>query len=557
MSDLSTLPGLLEDAALGGGVVSILAGERGEARFEQLWRRSERAAACLLDAVGPAGTVALLMETSLDCLVSVLGAWRAGVTVLSLPYPARATPLDAYREEVLDICRLADVGLLVLPERFGDLAVRGGTRTTTHRACAAHPRRADVAVPGEFVQFSSGSTGRPRGVRLSSAAIATNVTAMIDHMAPHYEGAVACSWLPLSHDMGLIGTCLTILASMGRTWRGRRLALMPPERMVARPSRWLQACSEIGATVTCAPSFALDLVLAHPPPGLDLRALRVLVVGSEPIAPGTLRRFAEALAPVGFDELALCPAYGMAEAALAVTMVRPQERWRFEPSGPAGTEAVSCGSPLSCVEVQAPAGSDGAGPIAVRGRSLLIGYLGQAASPFVEGWLATRDLGFLRDGELYVVGRSDDVLVIAGRKVYPEQLEAAAARHPVVRPGNCAAIPDGAGGYLVVAERRRASGGADLREACRWIRREVSREGGIAPRAVVIVSPGSLPRTPSGKLQRRRLGQLHVRGDLPVEAEVRFARGGMPATRPALPPGPELVRSGAPCRPSRAAGSAV
>jgi acyl-CoA synthetase (AMP-forming)/AMP-acid ligase II len=532
MSDLSTVPGLLEDAATGGGVVSILAGEREEARFGQLWRRSERAAACLLDAAGPGGTVALLMETSLDCLVCVLGAWRAGVATLSLPYPARTTSPDAYRDELVDVCRLADVGLLVLPERFGGLVLDGGIRTTTHRACAAHPRRADVAVPGEFVQFSSGSTGRPKGVRLSSAAIATNVTAMIDHMAPHYEGAIACSWLPLSHDMGLIGTCLTILASMGPTWRGRRLALMPPERMVARPSRWLQACSEIGATVTCAPSFALDLVLAHPPPGVDLRALKVLVVGSEPIAPGTLRRFARSLAPVGFDEEALCPAYGMAEAALAVTMVRPEERWRSAPSGPPGSESVSCGSPLSCLEVRAPTGREGPGPIAVRGQSLLTGYLGQPGSPLEGGWLATSDLGFLRDGELYVVGRSDDVLVIAGRKVYPDLLEAAAARHPAVRPGNCAAIPDGAGGCLVVAERRRASGGADLREACRWIRREVSIEGGVAPSAVVVVSPGSLPRTPSGKLQRRRLGQLRVRGELSVEAEVRFAR---PAARPGAP----------------------
>ena len=522
MSDFSTVPGLLEDAAMGGGVVSILAGEGEEAQFGQLWRRSERAAACFLDSVGAAGTVALLMESSLDCLVCALGAWRAGVTTLSLPYPARTMGLDAYREELFDICRLANVGLLVLPDKFAGLAIDGVIRTATYRECAAHPRRADVAAPGEFVQFSSGSTGRPKGVRLSSEAIATNVTAMINHMAPHYEGAVAFSWLPLSHDMGLIGTCLTILASMGPTWGGRRLALMPPERMVARPSRWLQACSEIGATVTCAPSFALDLVLAHSPPDLDLRPLKLLVVGSEPIAPGTLRRFAQALGPVGFDEAALCPAYGMAEAALAVTMVRPHERWRSAAGGPAGSEVVSCGAPLSCLEVRAPAGEEGAGPIAVRGASLLTGYLGQPASPLEQGWLETRDLGFLHDGELYVVGRADDVLVIAGRKLAPEPLEETAAGHEVVRPGNCAAIPDGSGGFVIVAERRRASARADLREACRWIRRELSVRRGAAPSAVVIVSPGSIPRTPSGKLQRRRLGQLRGRGALAVEAELRF-----------------------------------
>jgi acyl-CoA synthetase (AMP-forming)/AMP-acid ligase II len=523
MSGASTVPALLEEAAMGDGVVSILAGEREDAQFGQLWCRSERAAARFLEEVGAGGTVALLMETSLDCLVCMLAAWRAGVTALSLPYPARTTPLDTYRDDLLDICRPAGVELLVVPDRFAGLPL-DGLRTITHRECADHPRRADVAVPGEFVQFSSGSTGRPKGVRLGSSAIAANVTAMIEHMAPHYEGAVACSWLPLSHDMGLIGTCLTILASMGPTWRGRRLALMPPERMVARPPRWLRACTEIGATVTCAPGFALDLVLAHPPADLDLRSLKVLVVGSEPIAPGTLRRFARAMAPAGFDEAALCPAYGMAEAALAVTMVRPHERWASAPGGEAGSEVVSCGAPLSCLEVRAPAGDEEAGPISVRGASLFSGYLGQAASPLEEGWLATRDVGFLRGGELYVVGRADDMLVVAGRKVYPDLLEAAAAHHQAVRPGNCAAIPDRAGGYLIVAERRRASGGADMREACRWIRRELSINGGIAPSAVVIVSPGSLPKTPSGKLQRRRLGQLYLRGELPVEAEVRFAR---------------------------------
>ena len=527
MSDLSTLPGLLENAATGSGVVSVLAGEREEVRIGELWRRSEHAAACFKDTVGRDGVVALLMETSLDCLVSLLGAWRAGITTLSLPYPARSAQLDAYRQELLDIGRMAAVELLVLPERLAGLDLEGAVRTASFRECAAHPRRADVADPGEFVQFSSGSTGRPKGARLRSSAIAANVTAILDHVAPYDQGVIACSWLPLSHDMGLIGMCLTGLASMGPPWRGRRLVLMPPERMVARPSRWLQACSEIGATVTSAPNFALDLVLAHPravPAGLDLRPLKVLFVGSEPIAPGTLRRFGRAMAPLGFDEAALCPAYGMAEASVAVTMAPPHERWRSAAGGPDGPEVVSCGVPLPGLEVRAPAGCGAAGPIAVRGASLLTGYLGHAASPLDGGWLATSDLGFLSGGELYVVGRADDVLVIAGRKLHPEPLEETASRHQAVRPGSCAAIPDGSGGYVIVAERRRASARVDLHEACRWIRRELSVRGGVAPTAVVIVSPGSVPKTPSGKLQRKRLGQLHMRGELAVEAELQFGR---------------------------------
>src|ERR1700694_2674893 len=459
MSDLSTVPGLLENAATGSGVVSILASEREEVPVGELWRRSEHAAAYFRDTVGRDGAVALLMETSLDCLVSLLGAWRAGITTLSLPYPARSAQLDAYREELLNISRIAGVELVVLPDRLAGIDLEGAVRMTSFRECASHPRRADVADPGEFVQFSSGSTGCPKGVRLSSSAIAANVTAMLDHIAPHADGAITCSWLPLSHDMGLIGMCLTAIASMGPPWRSRRLALMAPERIVARPARWLQACSEIGASVTSAPNFALELVLAHPgavPGGVDLRPLKVLTVGSEPIMPSTLRRFAQAMAPLGFDEAALCPAYGMAEASLAVTMVRPEERWRSMGEGPGGAEAVSCGIPLRGLEVRAPAAREAAGPIAVRGSSLLTGYLGQAASPLDSGWLATSDLGFLSEGELYVVGRADDVLVIAGRKLYPERLEATASRHEAVRAGNCAALSHGAGGYLLRAARRRA-----------------------------------------------------------------------------------------------------
>lgn len=526
MGDLSTVPGLLENAATGSGVVGVLAGGREEVPVGELWSRSEHAAACFLDRVGRGGAVALLLETSLDCLVCLLGAWRSGITTLSLPYPARSARLDAYRQDLLDVASLAGVELLVLPERLAGLDLQGPPATASFGECAAHPRRADVADAGEFVQFSSGSTGRPKGARLGSRAIAANVTAILDHVAPHDRGVIACSWLPLSHDMGLIGMCLTGLAAMGPPWRGRRLALMPPERMVARPSRWLQACSEIGATVTAAPNFALDLVLAHPravPAGVDLRSLQVLFVGSEPIAPRTLRRFGRAMAPLGFDQAALCPAYGMAEASVAVTMASRRERWGAMDAGPDGPEVVSCGVPLRCLEVRAPVGPGEAGPVAVRGASLLSGYLGQAAPPLDgEGWFQTSDLGFLSGGELHVVGRADDVLVIAGRKLHPEALEETAARHEAVRPGGCAAIPDGSGGYLVVAERRRASARADLREACRWIRRELSVSDGIAPSAVVVVAPGSLPRTPSGKLQRRRLGQLHRAGALPLEAELWF-----------------------------------
>jgi len=270
MSGPATVPGLLENAATGHGVVSFLGREREDVRFGELWTRSERAAAYFREALGHDAVVGLLMETSLDCLVTLLGALRAGITTLSLPYPARSTPVDEYRRELLDIGRLAGAQLLVLPDGLAGLDLEGGLAAVSFRECTAHPRRADAADPGEFVQFSSGSTGKAKGVRLSSSAIAANVTAIIEHLAPWSEGATTCSWLPLSHDMGLIGMCLATLAAMAPPWSARQLVLVPPERIVARPSRWLQACSELGATVPPRPTS--PSISCSPIPGRCRRA---------------------------------------------------------------------------------------------------------------------------------------------------------------------------------------------------------------------------------------------------------------------------------------------
>lgn len=527
-----TISALLDSAARGDGTVTFLGSDRVEMSIGELWSRAERPAAFFRDSAGEGGVVAVLMETSPDCLVTFLGALRAGLTVLSLPYPARGTGLDEYGHLLADIGERSGVRVAALPPQFAGLLPDMQLRTVTHGECAGYASRADVVEPSELVQFSSGSTGWPRGVRLSARAVAANVTATLDRLASRGVGMIGCSWLPLSHDMGLIGMCITILASMGAPWNGRRLALMPPDWFIRRPPEWLDACSELGATLTCSPNFGLDLVLRHVrllPAGTDLRPLEVLIVGSEPIRPSTLRQFAHAMGPAGFDETALCPAYGMAEATLAVSLVGPDERWRSvavpdDAVGGGELEVVSCGLPLRGVDVRAPDVSLGSGPIAIRGATLLSGYLGEAGSAFRDGWLETRDVGFLAEGEVFVLGRADDVIIVAGRKLYPEALELTVEAHPALRAGNCAAIPDDSGGYVVVAERSRAEPPPDLAEVCRWVRRELAMRHGVAPAAVTIVSPGTVPKTPSGKLQRQRLRLLLRRSELAVEAHQRFGR---------------------------------
>ncbi len=531
MGTVDTIAALLDSAAQGGGRITFLDADRAEEiPIGELWARAERTAAYLRDSAGAGGAVALLMETSPACVVTLLGGLRAGLTVLSLPYPARGTGLDEYGRFLADIGERSGVQVVALPRPFADSLPDQRVRTVAYDECVAYAHRIDVVEPGEFVQFSSGSTGRPKGVRLSAQAIAANVTATLEHIAPHGAGMIGCSWLPLSHDMGLIGMCLTVLVSMGAPWRARRLVLLAPESFVHRPPRWLEACSEVGATVTCAPNFALDLVLRHAhllPESSRLRALKVLIVGSEPIRPATLRQFAEVMAPLGFDETALCPAYGMAEATLAVSMVRPAEPWQSltvdDATADGGDlEVVSCGGPLRGLEVRAPDRSRGPGPIAIRGATLLTGYLGEARPALRDGWLETNDIGFLSDGELFVMGRADDVIIVAGRKFYPEELELTVGDHPALRPGNCAAIPDDSGGFVVVAERRRNEQPPDLAEVCRWVRRELATRHGVAPAAVMVVSPGTLPKTPSGKLQRQRLRLLRRQSRLSVEADLQF-----------------------------------
>lgn len=525
-----TISALLDGAARAGGRVMFLGGDQTETTVGDLWSRTEHAAAYFLDAAGERGVVAVLMETSPDCIVTFLGALRSGLTVLSLPYPARGASMDEYGRLLADIGEWSGAQVASLPAQFAGLLPAGKVRTVSHQECAGYARRTDVVQPGELVQFSSGSTGRPRGVRLSAEAVAANVIATLDRLGAQ-ASMFGCSWLPLSHDMGLIGMCLTVLVSMGSPWGSRGLALMAPDRFIRRPTLWLDACSELGATVSCSPNFGLDLVLRHArrlPPSTDLRRLRVVIVGSEPIRPSTLRQFAEELAPAGFDETALCPAYGMAEATLAVSMVAPGEQWRTaavpEDGVGAELEVVSCGSPIPGVEVRAPDASAGSGLISIRGATLLNGYLGETGSALRDGWLETRDLGFVAEGDLYVLGRADDVIIVAGRKMYPEALELTVEVHPALRAGNCAVIPDDSGGYVVVAERSRSASVPDLPEVCRWARRELATRHGVAPAAVTIVSPGTLPKTPSGKLQRQRLRALRRQSELSVEADVRFGR---------------------------------
>ncbi|TDD87832.1 AMP-binding protein [Actinomadura rubrisoli] len=534
-----TLPELLDAAARSSGRVWFSGDAGSPVSMTELWRRSERAAAFFRGRVEPGEAAALMLDASPDCLVSLLGAWRAGIAVASLPQRARGMRTDEYTEGVRRWCELVHAGVLAVPDHemgsFQPLA----QRVVPFSLCAGFGARRDATEAGDFIQFSSGSGGSPKGVRLTSSAIAANIKAILAGFGDPAREMVCCSWLPLSHDMGLIGACLTTLAGMGLPCRARELVLMPPAAFLARPESWLRACSERAATTTWAPNFALDMTARTLAAGrggmLDLSALRIAIVAAEPVRADSLRRFAAATEAAGLDPLALCPAYGLAEAAVGVTCVPPGRSWtsvkvsaedlgrgRWTPAaGSDGMELVSCGPPLPGMRIRTEGNP---GPLSVGGPSLLSEYVGLPGCPPKGGWLTTSDLAAVREGELYVIGRLDDVIVVAGRKLHPGELEATASECTAVRPGNCVAVPDGAGRYVVIAEVRLGSGPAPsgLREACGWIRRRLVERHGAGPSAVEFVAPGTLPKTSSGKLQRSRLSALYGSRRLDVRATARF-----------------------------------
>jgi acyl-CoA synthetase (AMP-forming)/AMP-acid ligase II len=522
-----------------------------------------RAIAAALTERGLAGERALLVYTpGLEFVRAFLGCLYAGVTAVpaSPPRGERGAPallalarhaapavvlVDRHLEPVLRPAR----ELIGWPEVLATDGIPAGAGPFPHA-----PEPGALA----FVQYTSGSTGVPRGVEVTHAALVQNEQ-MIRTAFAHDERTVFVGWLPPFHDMGLVGNVLQPL------FVGGLAVLMAPAAFVQKPVRWLRAVSRYRGTTGGAPDFAYDLCARKcDPAGLDLRSWKVAFDGSEPVRSGSLARFAARFAPAGFDPRALYPCYGLAEATLFVTGNAAGDGYRVVdvdreelaagrvvPVGPASPHAsadgdpgrrtlVGCGRPwldqrLAIVDpTTRVARADGAvGEVWLSGGSVARGYRGLAAGaedPFrartADGdgpWLRTGDLGFLDGGQLFVTGRMKDVVVQRGRNHDPQDLEhAASTSHPALRPGHAAAFARADDDERLVlvqeVERRSAAlAAADptLRaEATGAVRAAVSRTAGLQVWRVVLVPHGALPRTSSGKVRRRACRDLLERGEL-------------------------------------------
>jgi acyl-CoA synthetase (AMP-forming)/AMP-acid ligase II len=429
---------------------------------------------------------------------------------------------------MVELCRRAGAGLLVARDEAAAALephlASHGIRVLPHSALAIRgPFVAELpgAQDPAFVQFSSGTTGRPRGAVLTTAAIEAQLERLAEAIELSSEDR-GSMWLPLSHDMGLFGGLML-------AWtHSLPFALSHPEQFLRAPRSWLEECREFGATVTAGPSFALDVACrAHTtgPPPRDLR-LRACIVGGERVRMQTMSRAGSLLEQGGASARALTPAYGLAEATLAVTVSdldEPPRALSVEASGLAdarvvpaatpGAPQIACvGRPLRDVELDIDGGE--IGEIVVRSPSQASGYVGDASATrarFSPQGVRTGDVGFLRHGELYVVGREDDLLIIGGRNLHAGVVESQLREHPAISGRACTVVDvaDAHSSRLVAyVEPTPARHDWDLLTST--LRALARRSAGIQIREWVYLDVGSTPKTPSGKVNRFRMRQSGV-----------------------------------------------
>ncbi|MFI5485937.1 AMP-binding protein [Micromonospora echinaurantiaca] len=392
--------------------------------------------------------VVLVEPTGPGFVAGYFGTMLAGAVPTPVAPPALGQDLAGYLAHVRHIVATAAPRLVVtggtLAEPLRPVAGDAGVVRTADLLDGADAPAAGRRAGLALLQFTSGSTGRPRAVRVPFAALEHNVAA-IGRWLRQGPADPTASWLPLHHDMGLIGCLLTPVAHQGDLW------LLTPQQFVRDPLRYLRCFGQRGARLTAMPTFGLRHVVDRVRPeqlaGLDFAAWRAVIVGAERVSPAALEDFWRLLAPHGLDRRALLPAYGLAEATLAVTGGALDEPWRtarVDPAriplggapggGPAAAPLVGCGAPLDGVSVRIvddagrPLPDGRVGEIEVGGRCVAAGYLGDPAGTsarFTAGALRTGDSGFLHDGQLYVLGRLGDSLKLRGRTLFAEDVEAA------------------------------------------------------------------------------------------------------------------------------------
>lgn len=529
-------------------------GERLGARlsFADLAHRAKTVAAAL-QALGLEGASLLLMyPPGLEFIEAFLGCHFAGITPVPVHPPSGREDGGLRIAQILEDCGAA--GVLTCEAQHASIA---RALMLVHPECcppiwSSDRLEADASTWREpllcaerlaLLQYTSGSTGQPKGVRVSHGNLLAN-QAMIRDGFGHDQNTVVAGWLPLFHDMGLIGNVLQPL------FLGVPCYLMPPMAFIQKPVRWLQAIARYRATTSGAPNFAYDQCVQRIRPeqreGLDLSSWRVAYNGSEPVRAATLTRFIETYAPYGFTPQACYPCYGMAEATLfvaggrcfegAVSLTVDEEALvanRVVPSGE-GRTLVSSGRETAGLiivdpERLMPLGADLVGEIWIAGPHVAGGYHGKPelnarafAAHTEDGagpYLRSGDLGFIHEGRLYVTGRLKDLIILKGRNHYPQDLEqTVCAAAPELRLGQAAAFAveqeDEERLVLVVEVKLRPQEAFDAEAVTAHMREALATHHGVRAHALALVPPGSVPLTSSGKVRRAECRRRWLAGQL-------------------------------------------
>jgi len=515
----------------------VVGGDHVAVPYRQLHEEA-RGYAANLQALGvaPGDHVALLGPTSRSLVTAIQGVWLAGATIVVLPLPMRMSSIDEFVAQTRVRIANADVTLVILDPELAPFIepAPGDPPMVGYEALQPGPGRAPVAAwqrPDTdldrlaILQFTSGSTSDPKGVMLPDHTLGSNLDAIAETTFLDPDDDVLVSWLPLYHDMGLVG-----LFTLGMS-TGTPLVLGAPTDFMAGPSRWMEWMSTYRGTATAGPNFSYVLAARALNRGdvLDLSRLRVALNGAEPVDPATVAAFVEAGARHGLRPGAIFPAFGMAEVGIAGVFPEPMaglrtdavdlrvlesERYAapVDSSSPGARELAILGRPVPGLEIRVvdPATGDElrereVGELEIRGTSVTPGYYKRPdanAELFHDGWLRTGDLAYLIDGEMVMCGRIKDMIIVGGRNVYPEDVERALADVEGVRAGNIIAFgvdgAQGKEGLIVVAESK----SDDHAEVRRSVAQRVRDSIGLPAKEIVLVQPGSLPKTSSGKLQR-------------------------------------------------------
>lgn len=508
--------------------------------------RARRAAAAFVGlGVREGDRVVLSLSDPHDFLAGFFGALLAGASAVPLPTLAESGAPRSFAARVRGVCKDCGPSIAVaenaaqfehpLGKLPAGLRVVEPTalQSATEDAASLDDRAASATA---FIQYTSGSTGAPKGVVVTHGNIIANCRAIRDATA-YTRADRMVSWLPLHHDMGLVGGLLTSIYCAAET------CLMPPMSFVARPVSWLEAITHFEAKLTVAPTFAYSLCARKIPArqleGIDLSSLRLAYVGAEPVDPATVDAFVERFSAYGLSPQAIYPVYGLAEATLAVAFPQPGSGIRrdsvdrvrlategvaapLEPGSPQAVTFISVGRPLPghkveivCPETGLPLGDRRVGELVVEGPSVTPRYFGEGGA--ARQHLRTGDLAYAAGGHLYIVDRIKDLVIVAGRSYAPSDIENAIAGITGLRRGRIVAFsaPGDAGTEELHVVAEASADSWRLPESLiEEVQRRLRREIGLSASTVTVVRPGTLERTSSGKVRRRACAEAHRNGTL-------------------------------------------